>query len=590
MGEIEAHSHVTQKGTHMAGYTPTAPDGQPPRPRYSAGSDGSAPVKPLQPQDPPEIDGYRLHGRIGEGGMGTVYLSYSPGGQPVALKVIRRDHADDPGFLSRFEREVALAGRVRGHYTLPVTDSRTGGGRPWLATAYAAGIPLDRAVLEHGPLPVDTVLLLMAGIAEGMQSVHDAGIIHRDLKPSNVLLTMDGPKVLDFGIASALYGTSLTGTGQSVGTLDYMAPEQISGSEPHTQALDIFPLGLLTYFAATGRHPYGEGPPMTVAYRIMHEPPDLSGCPATLVPIVAACLETDAARRSRTHDVIAACVQASGGTALRRGALWLPAPVRAAVAAREVDAGPVDPGRAFAALPTQGPARPVPPGPPARGPYPTTTAPDGRRRRSPALAVVTAVCAVALGVATAVAVWPENTSGSPSKDARPQRPGDEGGAGEKPTASGSPDGEASPSGSPDGGGGAGQLTKVVDKQPLTLPFPSSACGVNGVDLDVPETNDDITNANELEYGDCKSQQVEMGGRNFGTGPPSRPSDHEECMAQARLEAVGDMDAEEFRNGQTFCVITDEENVAWLKFLGAQETNNLYPDLRFELTLWKREQA
>uniref|UniRef100_UPI002156623B protein kinase domain-containing protein n=1 Tax=Streptomyces fradiae TaxID=1906 RepID=UPI002156623B len=188
---------------------------------------------------------------LGAGGMGKVYLSYTPGGRPVAIKVIRPDFAQDAEFRRRFAQEVQAAQRVQGLYTAPVIDADTDAREPWLATAYVPGPSLADAVQRHGPMPVDTVLLLVAGIAEALQVIHGAGIVHRDLKPGNVLLASDGPRVIDFGIARAADATSLTSSGVTIGTPSFMAPEQAAGSTV-TPATDVFALGQVAAYAALG--------------------------------------------------------------------------------------------------------------------------------------------------------------------------------------------------------------------------------------------------------------------------------------------------------------------------------------------------
>ncbi|MGW4696187.1 serine/threonine-protein kinase [Kitasatospora cineracea] len=234
-------------------------------------------LQPLHPGDPVQVAGYRLAARLGSGGMGVVYLAHSPAGQPLALKVIRPDYAEDPAFLQRFAHEVAAARRVHGVYTVPVVAGSTTGPQPWLATAYVAAPSLQRMLRAHGPLPPHACLLLTAGIAEALQSIHEAGIVHRDLKPGNVLLAADGPKVIDFGIARAADGTTLTRTGEGPGTPGFMAPEQFLGSAV-TPAADVFSLGVLAHVAATGRHPFGDGNSHVLHYRMIHEAPDLADC------------------------------------------------------------------------------------------------------------------------------------------------------------------------------------------------------------------------------------------------------------------------------------------------------------------------
>ncbi|MGW7332883.1 serine/threonine-protein kinase, partial [Streptomyces sp. NPDC054840] len=216
---------------------------------------GSAPpadfFQPLRADDPAVVGGYRLAAVLGAGGMGKVYLSYTPGGRPIAIKVIRPEFSEDPEFRRRFQQEVRAAERVQGLYTAPVIDSDTEGAQPWLATAYVPGPSLAHAVARHGALPVRSVLLLTVGVAEALNVIHGAGIVHRDLKPANVLLASDGPRVIDFGIARAADSTALTSTGVSVGTPAFMAPEQASAGTV-TPATDVFALGQIAAFTAIG--------------------------------------------------------------------------------------------------------------------------------------------------------------------------------------------------------------------------------------------------------------------------------------------------------------------------------------------------
>ncbi|MET9365038.1 serine/threonine-protein kinase [Streptomyces sp. NPDC006632] len=279
--------------------------------------------QPLADDDPRSVAGYLLSARLGAGGMGKVYLSYTPGGRPVAIKVIRPEFAEDADFRRRFQQEVRAAQRVQGLYTAPVIDSDTDGPRPWLATAYVQGPSLHAAVAAHGAMPVGTVLLLVAGIAEALQVIHRADIVHRDLKPSNVLLAVDGPRVIDFGIARAADATALTGTGVSVGTPSFMSPEQAAGRSC-TEATDVFALGQIAVFAATGAAAFGDGASHAVLYRIVHEDPDLSRLPDELREIVMGCLNKDPARRPSTARIIEMCGEASQDPALRRPDGWLP--------------------------------------------------------------------------------------------------------------------------------------------------------------------------------------------------------------------------------------------------------------------------
>nr|WP_258016168.1 serine/threonine-protein kinase [Streptomyces sp. AJS327] len=313
--------------------------------------------QPLEGDDPRSVAGYRLTSKLGAGGMGKVYLSYTPGGRPVAIKVIRPDFSEDAEFRRRFRQEVQAAQRVQGLYTAPVIDSDTEGPNPWLATAYVPGPPLTAAVAEHGKLPVPTVLLLVAGIAEALQVIHGAGIVHRDLKPSNVLLAADGPRVIDFGIARAADATSLTGSGVTIGTPAFMSPEQASGSSV-TFATDVFALGQVAAFAAMGSPAFGEGTSHGVLYRIVHEKPRLDHLPEGLRELVTRCLTKDVESRPSVSEVIGLCREASAETQLRRPEDWLPSAVAADIT-----------GRTAAPAPAQAP--PPPTGPPA----PSTPAP-----------------------------------------------------------------------------------------------------------------------------------------------------------------------------------------------------------------------
>ncbi|MFF8189926.1 serine/threonine-protein kinase [Streptomyces bobili] len=287
--------------------------------------------RPLESGDPTSVAGYRLAARLGAGGMGTVYLSYTPGGHPIALKTIRPELSEDPEFRRRFRQEVQAAQRVQGFYTAPVIDYDTEDSQPWLATAYVAGPSLAAAVGEHGPLPVPSVLLLLAGMAEALSVIHAAGIVHRDLKPSNVLLASDGPRVIDFGIARAADATALTGTGVSIGTPAFMSPEQAAGKKV-TPASDLFALGQVAAFAARGTGAYGDGPSHAVLYRIVHEEPDLSGL-AEQLGFISRCLAKDPAERPSPAEIITLCQEASP-TPLRQSGSWLPEAIAAQITQR----------------------------------------------------------------------------------------------------------------------------------------------------------------------------------------------------------------------------------------------------------------
>ncbi|MFF2046059.1 serine/threonine-protein kinase [Kitasatospora sp. NPDC058170] len=278
----------------------------------------------LSPEDPREVGGYRLRARLGAGGMGRVYLAHTPGGRPVALKVVRPELAEDPEFRHRFTQEVASARRIHGLYTAQVVDAGTDAATPWLATAFVPGPSLQQVVHRHGPLPERTVLLLLAGIAEALQAIHAAGVVHRDLKPGNVLIAADGPRVIDFGIARAADASPLTGTGLRIGSPGFMAPEQVLGL-PATPATDVFALGALIAHVGSGMPPFGDGPEPASLYRAVHEEPDLSRLPSGLHDLVRLCLAKDPDQRPDTARLIEAARShpATGGE-LRFSDDWLP--------------------------------------------------------------------------------------------------------------------------------------------------------------------------------------------------------------------------------------------------------------------------
>ena len=235
------------------------------------------PMGALQPGDPGSVGVYRLLGRLGVGGMGQVFLGVSPGGRRVAVKLIHREYAGTPQFRERFAREIEAARRVGGFHTAPVVDADPHADPPWMVTAFIEGPSLQDDVDRNGPLPPDGVCALGAGLAEGLAAIHACGLVHRDLKPGNVVLAADGPRIIDFGIARAIGATTgLTSTGVVVGTLTYMSPEQIRG-DAVGPASDVFALGSVLAFAATGRAPFGDDSAVTVMFRICTEPPGLAG-------------------------------------------------------------------------------------------------------------------------------------------------------------------------------------------------------------------------------------------------------------------------------------------------------------------------
>ncbi|MFI0976828.1 protein kinase [Streptomyces sp. NPDC021093] len=330
--------------------------------------------EPLKEQDPRTVGGYRLVARLGAGGMGDVYLSHTPGGRAVALKVIKPHLTGDADFRRRFRQEVQAARQVAGLHTAQVIDAETEGEMPWLATAYVPGPSLAEAVAAHGPLPVDSVLLLVAGVAEALQAIHACRIVHRDLKPSNVLLASDGPRVIDFGIAHAAGSGSLTATGVAVGTPTFMAPEQAEGRQI-SWATDVFSLGLVATHAATGSMAFGEGTPHGVLYRIVHEEPRIDEVPPPLRELISRCLAKAPAARPTPTEVIGLCRAAAGGTGLRRAENWLPPALSAAISARP--AVPTAAGTPGTGTPSTGAGAPGAPGAPgAVGPVGPVGSPD----------------------------------------------------------------------------------------------------------------------------------------------------------------------------------------------------------------------
>jgi serine/threonine protein kinase len=249
---------------------------------------------------------YLLVEPLGAGGMGEVYLARSPGARLVALKVIRPEYADDPGFRRRFRREVDAARRVSGFFTAPVLDADPDGPRPWLATAYVPAPSLNEVVKRFGVLTEAALRTLGSGLAEALEAIHAAGLVHRDLKPGNVLVAADGPRVIDFGISKALDAAQATRTVGVLGTPGYMAPEQVNADPDIGPAADVFALGCVLVFAATGVSPFGTGDPAEILYRLVYEPPDLAGLPGSLSPLISACLAKEPAARPSVADVLTA--------------------------------------------------------------------------------------------------------------------------------------------------------------------------------------------------------------------------------------------------------------------------------------------
>ncbi|MFF2700485.1 serine/threonine-protein kinase [Streptomyces cyaneofuscatus] len=253
----------------------------------------------LRREDPRLVGSFRLHRRLGAGGMGVVYLGSDRRGQRVALKVIRPDLAEDQEFRSRFAREVSAARRIRGGCTARLVAADLEADRPWFATQYVPGPSLHDKVAEEGPLAAAEVASIGAALSEGLVAVHEAGVVHRDLKPSNILLSPKGPRIIDFGIAWATGASTLTHVGTAVGSPGFLAPEQVRGAAV-TPATDVFSLGATLAYAAMADSPFGHGSSEVMLYRVVHEEAQLHGVHDALAPLIRACLAKDPEERPST--------------------------------------------------------------------------------------------------------------------------------------------------------------------------------------------------------------------------------------------------------------------------------------------------
>ena len=374
-------------------------------------------LAPLRRWDPERIGPFALLGRLGAGAMGQVYLGRSAAGRLVAVKTIKIEFAEEAGFRSRFAHEVAAARRVSGVFTAAVVAADPDADVPWLATAYVPAPALSTLVRTCGPLPVPAVRWLGAGCAEALESIHGTGLVHRDLKPSNVLVSPDGPRVIDFGVARAAERIQLTVTRGAVGTPAYMAPEQARDTRQATVASDVFSLGATMLFAATGHAPYQGETVMDLLVRLATEPPDLTGLPPELADVIRPCLERDPRKRPTSAAVLAhlapdiSLEQAGQGL----GSSALPGPALALIAEYRRDPKPPEregggPG------PDPGPgddatfgSQPAPSAPyevpvPSRGPGQASGRARTRRRRVHLAIQSAAAAVVLLGAGTAIGV------------------------------------------------------------------------------------------------------------------------------------------------------------------------------------------
>ncbi|MFE5581275.1 protein kinase [Kitasatospora sp. NPDC056531] len=573
-----------------------------------SGSNGA--LRVLRADEPQEIAGYRLLARIGEGGMGSVYLSRTRGNQPLAIKVIRREYAGDAEFRRRFQQEVRAAEKVRGYHLVPVLDHDAHSEQPWLATAYVPGLPLDEALEAHGPLPLPVALRLVGRVARALDSMHAAGIIHRDLKPGNVLLGADGPWVIDFGIARAVDGTRLTQSGGFIGTPQFMSPEHGTGDEL-TPATDVFSLGLIAAVAATGRHPYGSGGALTMATQIANtalRPPDLSGYPDGLRPLLERALAADPAVRPTPGELAELCEQASG-PASRDLAGWLPTSLAEAVAERHhrmerLLAGPEPqapggaqdvPRRTPTYVPTQVSGNVDNPyGDPVHGAptqvagasAPTAAGPATlARRRRPLLAVaVVAVLAAAAGTAWAL-----------SGDGKPES-GPAAGARSDTSAASGASGQPTPVGQSKAAPGSGAespksgYTAIFTDRPLLIGPPVTGELIT-VDLDTPKVNPrgeigdhDAELSYLLQYLDFNTPT----GKSTGTSPEACRQAVDTAPLPSELSNTALIKQNALAKGDLLCTVTSKGNLAMLKITDVKPTGLPLdpPAYAGLLTLWK----
>ncbi|MFD7867412.1 serine/threonine protein kinase [Streptomyces sp. NPDC059783] len=584
--------------------------------------------------------------RIGEGGMGSVYFSYSRGGQAVAVKLIRREFGDDPEFRLRFEQEVRAARMVRGYHLVPVVDHDTSGEQPWLASTYIPGMPLHEALTSHGPLPLPSVLALVGMAAQALGAMHTVGVIHRDLKPGNILLGADGPHVIDFGIARAADATHITRSGRLIGTPQFMSPEQTLGEEVGPPS-DVFSLGLIAAVAATGRHPYGEGGAVSIGTRIANteaRPPSLDGYEDGLRELLAGCLAQDPAARTTPAELAARYAP----PAALEG--WLPAPLAAEIARRTASVPPV-PGPAAPPPPKGVPDTPpprvagvvaagttVPPVagagttvPPVAGagttlpprtdagtaptdPPPPTAAPTGPGTGAPPYGTVPPMPypgqplpqtgrqpsrmsdrrrgllagAAILLVAVGVVIWSQSgPDGSGSGDkAVSSDPATTAGTDRASQGAESPEKSSSPKPT---------YTVVFKNKPLLIRAPQNT-DTSVIDFDAPRLNPQGSSDSE----DTKGQEIlyenSVGAKwefltPAGTSSAATP---EACRDAVGTSALQDLDEYDLRDGKPLgkgtivCTVTTDGNLAMMKIVDWHLADGDYtvPGFDTELTLWK----
>ncbi|MFE3763643.1 serine/threonine-protein kinase [Streptomyces sp. NPDC059104] len=426
-------------------------------------------VKPLAAGDPSRIGPYLLLGRLGAGGMGRVYLARSEGGRTVAVKVVHEEHVSNESFRARFRREIDAARRVGERYTAPVLEADPDADRPWVATGYVPGLSLEQIVRRYGPLPADSVHALADGLLRALEDIHSAGIVHRDLKPSNVMLTVEGTRVIDFGISRALetsVESLLTSTGMVVGSPGFMSPEQVRGQRAGAKS-DVFTLGCVLVYAATGKLPFGHGASNqhAVMFQIVEGEPALEAVEdEALRAFIGRCLVKDVDERPGVDELLADPERVRPA---KRAGAWLPPKVVARLAqqaAQLLDAEVAPPAREEAVPADRvtvdlrkkdaadGP--PVVPVVPVVAPVAGGTAPEGERRRARRrwTVAVPVVLVVTVGGGTVALIQPFGSDGGGAAKASPpaaSAPVDPGAvAGSPPGVSGSPTPGASGSAGP----------------------------------------------------------------------------------------------------------------------------------------------
>ncbi len=294
-------------------------------------------MEPLSANDPPRVGEFQLRARLGVGGMGRVYLGFSPAGRAVAVKIVHPELARNQQFIGRFRQEVAAARAVSGIYTAPVVTAGLNDDPPWLATVFIPGPSLATVISSRGRLPEAAAWRLAAGLTEALQAVHACGLVHRDLKPANVLLAADGPHVIDFGISRALDSTTLTAAGMVVGTPSFMSPEQASGTQVGPASY-VFSLGCVLAYAAAGIQPFGEGSAPAVLYRVVSGQPNLADIPPRMRGIVAACLAKNPADRP-TLTGLASMISRDGPAVAASPTSFWPGPLAEVIRLYQAETG-----------------------------------------------------------------------------------------------------------------------------------------------------------------------------------------------------------------------------------------------------------